>query len=214
MTEVTLRQYGPGCHTDLVTASGLRERKKEKTREALVDSALSQFTARGFDRVTVEEIAAACEVSPRTFFRYFASKEDVLFAEGDAHRTRLLTSLAEQDPSVPPFQALESAMRMVAADYAEYGDVLRLRHHIVTSTPSLRTRAAERQQGWETVLMEHLRASGRARRMSDLELRLVVAATTTALRVAAEAWIGSGGRGDLTRFLDAAFQRLRAGFDS
>jgi hypothetical protein len=50
--------------------------------------------------------------------------------------------------------------------------------------------------------------------MSDLELRLVVAATTTALRVAAEAWIGSGGRGDLTRFLDAAFQRLRAGFDS
>jgi AcrR family transcriptional regulator len=194
-----------------VTVAGLRERKKEKTREALFRSALRQFAKRGFDHVTVEEIAAACDVSPRTFFRYFASKEDVLFAEGDGHRIRLVASLAEHDPEESPFQALESAIRMIAADYSEQRDVLRARHRIVTSTPSLRTRAAERHQCWEGEVVEHLRASGRAGPMSDLELRFVVAATTTALRVAVESWIADDGSGDLDALVDAVFERLRDG---
>jgi AcrR family transcriptional regulator len=178
-----------------------------------VQSALRQFAENGFDQVTVEEIAADCEVSPRTFFRYFASKEDVLFAESDAHRVHLLECLAVQDPDVSPFRALESAMRMVAADYAEQREVLRVRHRIVTSTASLRTRAAERQQGWESEIVEQLRASGRAQRMSDLDLRFVVAANTTALRVAVEAWIGNDCAGDLDTLLAAVFDRLRDGFD-
>lgn len=196
-----------------MTTAGLRERKKEKTRDALVQSAVRQFAKRGFDHVTVEDIAAACDVSPRTFFRYFSSKEDVLFAESDGHRVRLLASLAEQDPHASAFQALEAAMRMVAADYAEQRDELRVRHGIVTSTPSLRTRAAERQQGWEGEVIDNLRASGRAKRMSDVGLRLVVGATTTALRVAVESWIANDGAGDLNTLLDAVFKRLREGFD-
>ena len=194
-----------------MATAGLRERKKEKTRDALVQSAVRQFTKRGFDHVTVEDIAAACDVSPRTFFRYFASKEDVLFAESDAHRVRLLASLAEQDSHVSAFQALESAMRMIAADYAQQGDALRARHRIVNSTPSLRTRVAERQQGWEGAVVESLRASGRAKRMSDLELRLLVGATTTALRVAVESWIANDGAGNLDSMLEAVFKRLRDG---
>jgi AcrR family transcriptional regulator len=196
-----------------VTTAGLRERKKEKTRDALVQSALRQFAERGFDHVTVEGIAAACDVSPRTFFRYFASKEEVLFAESDGHRAHLLASLAAQEPDVSPFQALESAARMVAADYAEHPDVVRVRHRIVTSTPSLRTRAAERHQGWECEVIDQLRTSGRAERMSDLDLRLLVAATTTALRVAIESWIATDAAGDLDSLLDAALKRLRDGFD-
>src|SRR3989440_7194844 len=174
-----------------MSVTGLRERKKEKTRETLVRTALRQFAKRGFDHVTVEEIAAACDVSPRTFFRYFASKEDVLFAESDARREHLLASVAQQGPEVSAFRAVESAVRMVAAEYAEDHDLLRVRHRIVTSTPSLRTRAAERQQRWETDVVEQLRVSGRAKRMSDLDLRLLVAATMTALRVAVESWIAA-----------------------
>jgi AcrR family transcriptional regulator len=196
-----------------MSVTGLRERKKEKTRETLVRTALRQFAKRGFDHVTVEEIAAACDVSPRTFFRYFASKEDVLFAESDARREHLLASVAQQGSEVSAFRAVESAVRMVAAEYAEDHDLLRVRHRIVTSTPSLRTRAAERQQGWETDIVEQLRVSGRAKRMSDLDLRLLVAATMTALRVAVESWIAADSAADLDALLDGALKRLRHGFD-
>jgi AcrR family transcriptional regulator len=196
-----------------VTSVGLRERKKEKTRDALVQSALKQFAKRGFDQVTVEDIADACDVSPRTFFRYFASKEDVLFAESDGHRLRLLTSLADQDAGMSAFAALESGMRMVAAEYTEQRDTIRIRHRIMTTTPSLSTRVAERQQGWESDVVDHLRASRRAKRMSDLDLRLLVASMTTALRVAVESWLAiDAAPSDLDCRLDTVFKRLHDGF--
>ena len=194
--------------------TGLRERKKEKTRDALIASAIHQFARRGFDHVTVEEIAASCDVSPRTFFRYFASKEDVLFADSDARCEHLLASLAEQDPDASPLQALEAAVRLVAEDYAEQNEVLRARHAIVTATPSLRTRAAERHQGWESSIIQQLRSSGRARDLNDFDLRLLVAGTTTALRVAVEVWIADDGARDLGVLLDHAFLRLHAGLDN
>lgn len=195
-----------------MTVAGLRERKKEKTREALVRAAIGRFAQHGFDLVTVEEIAAECDVAPRTFFRYFASKEDVLFAESDLHVGRVLASLDEQDGSTPPFQALETAMHVVAGAYALERDALRLRHRIVTATPSLRTRAAERQQRWESDIIDELVSSGRARLLSDLELRLVVASAITALRVAVEAWVAGDDAADLEILLQLAFDRLRHGF--
>jgi AcrR family transcriptional regulator len=196
-----------------MTTVGLRERKKEKTRDALVQSALKQFAKRGFDHVTVEEIAAACDVSPRTFFRYFASKEEVLFAESEGKCAHLVASLADQDPGLSPFQALESAFRSLASEYLDERDVVRLRHQIMRSTPSLATRAAERQQTWESEVIEQLRTSGRARHLSDLDLRLLVAATTTALRVAVDDWITTDTAGGLATVLDAVFQRLRHGLE-
>lgn len=193
-------------------AVGLRERKKEKTRDSLARTALRLFAKRGFDHVTVEEIAAACEVSPRTFFRYFRSKEDALFADSDARRGTLLAALAAQPAEASAFDTLEGAARTTAAEYSDHGDALRARQRVLNATASLRTRAAERQQRWDSDIIDVLRASGRAAPMSELDLRLMVATTTTALRVAVDAWVAAGGTDDLITVLDAVFATLRTGF--
>ena len=81
---------------------GLRERKKARTREALHDAAMDLFSRQGFDGTTVEEIADACEVSPRTFFRYFPTKEDVLFGDSEQRSTALIETLAAQPLDLAP----------------------------------------------------------------------------------------------------------------
>jgi AcrR family transcriptional regulator len=196
-----------------MTAVGLRERKKEKTRDALARSALRQFAKRGFERVTIEEIVVACDVSPRTFFRYFASKEDVLFAEGDAKRVEFLEALAAQPPKSPPLTALQGAIHSMVGYYEDNRETVLLRHRIVNSTPALRSRVAERYLGWETDVLEHLRSSGRPQRISELELRLVVASATTALRVALDVWIAAKAEPPLGPLLDEAIERLRRGLE-
>ena len=196
-----------------VAGFGLRERKKEKTREALVRSALRQFAERGFERVTVEDIAGACEVSPRTFFRYFASKEDVLFADSDTQRAHLLEVLASQPADVPPLRALQAAVIKVAADYEDQREAILLRHRIVSETPSLLTRVSERHQGWESAVIDELRRARRVDGMRDLDLRLTVAAATTALRVATQVWIEGGGEADLRALLTDTLDRLRTGLE-
>jgi AcrR family transcriptional regulator len=196
-----------------VAVLGLRERKKEQTRAALVRSALRQFAKRGFEHVTVDDIADACDVSPRTFFRYFASKEDVLFADSDAQRARLLEVLASQPPDVPPLRGLQAAVLTVATDYEEHMEPILLRHRIVAATPSLHTRVSERHQGWEGAVLDELRRSGRADGMPELDLRLTVAAVTTALCVSTELWVEGGGAGDLPALLTASLDRLGAGLE-
>lgn len=194
-----------------MTVAGLRERKKEKTRASLVRSALRQFAKRGFEHVTVEDIAGACDVSPRTFFRYFGSKEDVLFADSDLQRARLLEVLAAQPTEAPPLRALQVAVLTVATDYEDRAEPILLRHRIVAATPSLRTRVSERHHGWESAVLDELRRSGRADGIPELDLRLTVAAVTTALRVSTELWVEGGGEGDLPALLTASLDRLRTG---
>ncbi len=191
--------------------AGLRERKKERTRQELMRSALRQFAERGFDQVTVEEVAADCEVSPRTFFRYFSSKEDVLFAQGDRWLVRLLDTLRDQPADLPALEALRLAVRTLAEEYEEDKEAVVLRHQIMSATPALRTRAAERQQGWEAAMVEQLRTGGQTNGMTELDVRLVVAAATTALRVAVTVWVTDTVDLDLEDIIDATFDRLRRG---
>jgi len=194
-----------------VIETGLRERKKERTRQELMRSALRLFADRGFDQVTVEEIAADCEVSPRTFFRYFSSKEDVLFAQSDRSLERLLETLRDEPADLRPLEALRRAMRTLAGDYVEDKEAVVLRHQIMTATPALRTRATERQHGWEAAVIEQLRAGGQAARMSDLDVRLVVAASMTALRVSIVVWVADTSDVELEHIIDTTFDRLHRG---
>ncbi|MGW0477826.1 TetR family transcriptional regulator [Nonomuraea sp. NPDC003214] len=92
---------------------GLRERKKEKTRLALLDAALDLFLEQGYDSTTVEQIAGAVDVSSRTFFRYFTSKDHLLLWYHDQGEETMLETLAARPPDEPPFAAMTHAVRAV-----------------------------------------------------------------------------------------------------
>lgn len=191
--------------------TGLRERKKEQTRDALIRSALQQFDERGFDHVTVEDIAGACEVSPRTFFRYFASKDDVLFVHNTSQCDRFVEFLRRYLPNPSLLDALRSAVVDISAETQGERDLVLLRHRITQNTPSLQSRLTEKNHSWETAILAAVRPKGRLDADSELRLRLTVAASMTALRVATETWVERGGRGDLTALLTAALDQLRDG---
>ena len=92
-------------------ASGLRERKKAKTRAAIQHHALRLFQAQGYDATTVEQIAEAAEISPSTFFRYFPTKEDVVLY--DYTDPLLIAAFEAQPPEMSPIQATRVALRKV-----------------------------------------------------------------------------------------------------
>ncbi|GAA4610442.1 TetR family transcriptional regulator [Actinoallomurus liliacearum] len=92
-----------------IPTAGRRERKKQRTREALVDSAFRLFAEKGFEATTVEEIADAVDVSSRTFFRYFASKEDVLLTFQDEQFGAMKEAFAARPADEPVITALRRA---------------------------------------------------------------------------------------------------------
>lgn len=90
---------------------GLRERKKQRTRTALIDAALDLFLIQGYEATTIDQIAAEVDVSPRTFFRYFASKEDVALSMARDGQEIFLAEVTARPDDEPPHQALSQAMR-------------------------------------------------------------------------------------------------------
>jgi len=199
----------------MTSTVGLRERKKARTRDALRDAALQLFHRDGFEQTTIEDIADACEVSPRTFFRYFPTKEDLLFSDADDRCGRLLTTIAAQPPDVGPLPALLAGALAVADDYGAERARLVLRKRVLTSSPQLRASSAERQRGWEDAAVQLLaqRAAAQGLDASPFELRLVVATGLAALRVALDEWLDGDDSGDITRLVEEAFRRVGYGLE-
>jgi len=111
---------------DLPQPTSLRERKKARTRAAIREHALRLFREQGYDATTVEQIAAAAEVSPSTFFRYFPTKEDVVLQDG--FDDLMFEAFDRQPPSLTPVAALRAAMRetiatFTPAEWAEFQEM-------------------------------------------------------------------------------------------
>ncbi|HZC14517.1 MAG TPA: helix-turn-helix domain-containing protein [Thermoleophilaceae bacterium] len=87
-------------------AEGLRERKKQRTREQIVEAAMGLFAERGYHATTIADIAEAAEVAPRTFFSYFASKEAVVFHNAERDLDRMASALSDRLPGETVFDAL------------------------------------------------------------------------------------------------------------
>ncbi|TML95363.1 MAG: TetR family transcriptional regulator [Actinobacteria bacterium] len=109
---------------------GLRERKKEQTRRAIEDAAYALFAERGYQATTVADIAEAADVAPRTFFAYFPSKEDVLFADFDATATELAALLRDRAPGETTFDALRAWVAEQLPELEAQHDREALRHRL------------------------------------------------------------------------------------
>ena len=142
--------------------SGLRERKKARTHEAIQEAALRLFRTQGYEATTVEQIAEAAEVSPSTFFRYFPTKEDVVIH--DALDPLLLAAYGEQPPELSPIQAMRASMAAVFGALSPAQMALeRERQDLILGVPELRERMLDDLAATIRVFAEALAARvGRA----------------------------------------------------
>lgn len=201
-------QYDDQMSTDVKL--GMRERKKIETRRRIEAAALDLFARQGFDGSTVEEIAAAADVAPRTFFHYFSTKEDVALVDYAKRLDRLLGALAARPRGEKAWESLRQAFREVAGEDGESRVELLDRLRLMVETPSVFARSLELQAGWESGLSAAL-AERSGAEPTDLESTLLAAAALAAMRASIRHWLtGATGR-DLPSCLDDCFERLGSG---
>ena len=132
----------------MVEPTGLRARKKARTRDAIADAAISLFLAHGFDQVAINDIAATAEVSKPTLFRYFASKEDLVLHRFADHKGEAARVVSGRPAGVPPVTALHRHFRAGLDRYDpvtglnDHPEVLAF-HRLVFTTPSLAGRLTQ-----------------------------------------------------------------------
>jgi AcrR family transcriptional regulator len=158
----------------IASAGGLRERKKARTRVSIREQALRLFREQGYQATTVEQIAAAAEVSPSTFFRYFPTKEDTVLQ--DDMDTRMLEAFARQPPELAPLAAIRAALRETWASFtpAEWEQIAE-GGRLSMTVPEIRARAMNEFARTIVVLADGL-AARTGRSPDDLRVRTVAGA--------------------------------------
>ena len=178
--------------------TGLRERKKQRTRDALIRTAHELFVTKGYDATTVDEIAAAVDVSQRTFFRYFASKEDVALALQRMIDERYVTAVHERAPGEPPLELLR---RTLDESWDSIGEALQeivpIELHmrmwqVVETTPTLLAAVLRHSAEMEEQLAAEIARREGVDVDADPRPRVLVAAYSGVLRAAVRRWGASG----------------------
>ncbi|GAA1870305.1 hypothetical protein GCM10009836_58640 [Pseudonocardia ailaonensis] len=188
----------------------LRERKRERTRQAILDAAVALFERDGYEATTVADIAAAADIGTRTFFGYFASKEDLLFPGGDERVAAAVTAITERGPADRPADVLIRALRTV--DAAGHGFVDRqaaVRRQVMRSVPAVHAAALMRQLEAQREIAGHL-AAAYPDELDDVTASALVGAFIGAVTGAADALARHPDREDgRAAFLDATDRALR-----
>jgi AcrR family transcriptional regulator len=187
----------------------LRERKRTRTRLMIQTEALRLFSENGYAETTVEEIADASAISPRTFFRYFPSKEDVvMWDEYDPLALELLEARPDDEPLAESFRAVirESLGGLLRND----PERLLSRIRLAVTVPELRARFLDEQtQGIDQIA--RFLATKRGIRVDNLALHVVGSALLAAVSVALDRWQEDDGKSDLLLLIDRATDALAEG---
>ena len=138
---------------------GLRERKRRRTRAALIDAGRRLFEERGYDATTIADIAAAADIGTRTFFAYFESKEQLLFPESDHRVQAALDAIADRAESDAPAQVLLRALDDSDGGEELVGPLAQLRLRLIRDVPAVQARALRRQLRAQSDIAAALTAS-------------------------------------------------------
>lgn len=189
---------------------GLRERKKLQTRHRIEEAAFELFGRDGFDGTTVEAIAAAADIAPRTFFYYFPTKEDVVLADYAGRLERIVDQLGQRPDTESPWEALRASFLVVAADYDTERKQLIRRFQVMATAPSVYARSLQLQAGWEDAVAAVL-AERMGCETENLGPRLLASCALSSMRSSQRHWIATGQHSSLPVLVESCFDQLASG---
>jgi AcrR family transcriptional regulator len=163
-----------------MSTAGLRERKKQRTRDTVVRKAMALFRRRGFEATTIADIAAAADIAPRTFFAYFETKEAVVFHDFDAVRERFATRLRARGDDETTFDALRAWVLEWLEEDDVPGAAQAARRELIRRTPALAARERANQAAFAELIAESV-AGELGVTPGALRPRMVAAAAVAAL---------------------------------
>ncbi len=200
-------------------AEGLRERKKQRTREQIIEAAMGLFAERGYHATTIADIAEAADVAPRTFFSYFPSKEAVVFHDVDRDLDGLASALRDRLPGETAFEALRRWIDTMFDEWMAEEDEALLRKRLCREDEGLANFEGGVMARMHELLLEAI-ADDLDEPPDALRPRLVAAAATAAL-TSLEGSVGEKAeqhapvaKAEALAVLDDAMLFLRGGLDA
>jgi AcrR family transcriptional regulator len=194
--------------------SSLRDRTRKAMRDEVASVAIKLFAEQGFDAVTTTQIAQAAGISPRSFFRYFPTKEDVVLGSLEDSGVRVRDALVARPETEGAWEALRKALSVLIEHPVYRQENLEAIASIILNTPSIRSRDLEKYQQWEELLAPDI-----ARRLVASETvgedqardsaRAVIGAAITALRIATERWLRTGDPDEAAAIIDTMIRAIR-----
>lgn len=183
----------------------LAERKRQLVRDELAEAALKLLAWHGFEGTTIDQMVAAAGVSRRTFFRYFASKEDVIVQFLADTGAQLCAALAARPAEEPTAVALRQAASVLVAGCLEHREKSVRLANLILDTPALLGRYLEKQAQWRRDLAAELGRRLGLDPARDLRPGLVAGAALLAFDAALSHWAAGDGAEDLDALTDQAF---------
>ncbi len=189
--------------------AGRRSRKKQRTRDDLIAAGDYLFATQGFDATTTVDIAERADVSQRTLFRHFPTKESLLYGDLDDARLQLRESLAARPADEPILTAVRESMLSLAEDFEANRDRRLLQVRLAATSPAVSAYSrAVVQFSWEREIIAAVAQRLGVDPLEDPRPEIVAGAAMSAVRIAMRQWTVSGGKADFMALNAAALDAI------
>jgi AcrR family transcriptional regulator len=188
-----------------VSPTGLRERKKQKTKEAIQREAMRLFQEQGYEETTIEQIADAAEISASTFFNYFPTKEDVVLY--DRYDPMIASLMLARPTEEPPSVVMKHMFEILGNVLDRDRDIILARARLALKVPALRARFWEELERARDMVSSVV-AARTGRDPEDFELRVVSMVLVTAAFEATQEWLRRGGQDSMFELVNQAMDAV------